>query len=207
MCKLFGISRQAYYSFIHRFNLATKQGKVILNLVLNQRKSMPRIGTRKLHFLIKKELNEKNIKCGRDRLFEILRNNCLLVGKKKNFTKITNSLHRYRKFPNRIKNLYFNAPEQLWVSDITYIKTKTDMMYLGLITDAVSKKIMGYNIEDNMKVDSCLNALKMALNNKTFLNRNTFHHSDRGLQYCSPRYIEVLEKNNFSISMTENHDP
>jgi putative transposase len=168
---------------------------------------MPCIGTRKLHYLIKNELKEKKIKCGRDRLFDILRENCLLVGKKKNFTKTTNSLHRYRKFPNRIRNLHFNAPEQLWVSDITYIKTKTQMMYLALITDAVSKKIMGYNIADNMRVDSCLKALKMAFKNRCHPQRKIFHHSDRGLQYCSPKHTDVLEKQNFIISMTENHDP
>lgn len=207
MCKLFGISRNAYYKGINQFHLLNHEEEVILSFILNHRKSMPRIGTRKLLFLIKQDLDQSNIKCGRDRLFDILRNNCLLVGKKKNFTKTTNSLHRYRKYPNRIKNIQFDAPEQLWVSDITYIKTKSEVMYLALITDAVSKKIMGYNIDDNMRVDSCLKALEMALNNRSHHSPHTFHHSDRGLQYCSPRYTDVLEKNNFSISMTENHDP
>ncbi len=153
-------------------------------------------------------MREHHIEIGRDAMFDLLATHKLLIRKRKRRVPVTTfSDHWMRKYPNLIVDFIPTAPNQLWVSDITYIKTKSEVMYLALITDAVSKKIMGYNIDDNMRVDSCLKALEMALGNRSHLSPHTFHHSDRGLQYCSPRYTDVLEKNNFSISMTENHDP
>ena len=168
---------------------------------------MPRLGTQKLYPILKPRFQQLHIKCGRDRLYQILREHCLLIGKKKRYTKTTNSLHRFRKFINLIKNNKFNAPEQLWVSDITYIRTKQGFMFLSLITDAYSKKIMGYNIDNHMRTESCLKALNMALKNRIYSNANIIHHSDRGIQYCSPAYTQKLLQNGFKISMTENGDP
>ena len=167
---------------------------------------MPRIGTRKLYFLIREELNAINIKMGRDVLFNFLRAENLLIKPKRSYVKTTNSRHWMRKYPNLIKDMELSRPEQLWVSDITYIKTETGHEYLSLITDAYSKKIMGYELLDNLSTVGPLRALENALKNRKY-NKELIHHSDRGLQYCSSDYIEMLHKNDIKISMTQNSDP
>lgn len=169
--------------------------------------SMTRLGTRKLHYLIKPALDQNGIKCGRDRLFDILRQERMLVKRKKNHTRTTNSYHRFYKYPNLVKDIEITHAEQVWVSDITYIKTRGGFLYLSLITDAYSKQIIGYQLSDNMKTINCIEALKKAVNNRKYPDRQLIHHSDRGLQYCSPDYIETLTKNNIDISMTSKHDP
>ncbi len=167
---------------------------------------MPRIGTRKLYFLIKEELNILNIKIGRDVLFHFLKAEHLLIKPKRSYIKTTNSKHWMKKYPNLIKELEVTGPEQLWVSDITYIKTDCGHEYLSLITDAYSKKIMGYELLENLSTTGPLKALELALKNRKY-NTNLIHHSDRGLQYCSAEYTEKLNKNGIKISMTENGDP
>lgn len=176
-------------------------------MVQQYRYIMPRLGTLKLYYLLKPEFEKSGIKCGRDKLFEILREERMLVKKKKNFTKTTNSLHRFRKYPNLIEGITISMPEQVWVSDITYVRVKGGFLYLSLITDAFSKQIMGYELADNMKVESSVKALKRALSNRMYPNRTLIHHSDRGLQYCAPAYTEILEENNVAISMTSKYDP
>ena len=131
----------------------------------------------------------------------------LLVKKRKTRHYTTDSKHRFYKHPNRIKGLKINRPEQVWVSDITYIKTKQGHNYLHLVTDAYSKKIMGYNLSDNLKVESTLKALKMAIKNRKFPKKSLIHHSDRGFQYCADAYTEYLENNYITICMTEKYDP
>lgn len=167
---------------------------------------MPRIGTRKLFYLIKDDLEELEIKIGRDVLFNFLRAEHLLIRPKRSYTKTTNSKHWMRKYPTLIKDIRILKPEQVWVSDITYIKTDNGYSYLSLITDAYSKKIMGYELSNNLSVEGPLKALTMALKNRKY-NHKLIHHSDRGLQYCSSEYINKLKENNIAISMTENGDP
>ena len=168
---------------------------------------MTRIGTRKLHYLIKPAFEREGIKCGRDKLGAILKHEGLLVKKKKNYMRTTNSYHRYYKHPNLIKDIVINRAEQVWVSDITYIRTNEGFLYLSLITDAYSKQIVGYNLSDNLKAINCIDALKTAIKNRKYPNRPLIHRSDRGLQYCCPDYDETLEKNHINISMTTRHDP
>ena len=167
---------------------------------------MPRLGTRKLYFLMQEELMRLDIKLGRDVLFNFLRAENLLIKPKKSYVKTTNSKHWMRRYPNLIKDIEINRPEQLWVSDITYIKTEAGNEYLSLITDAYSKKIMGYELLDNLSSNGPLKALELALKNRKY-KHNLIHHSDRGLQYCSTEYVELLKSNNIKISMTENGDP
>jgi len=181
--------------------------KIIVDLVLKKRKQMARLGTRKLHFLLQPEFERFGIKCGRDRLFSILREECMLVKKKKNFTKTTNSMHRFRKYPNLIEILEIKRPEQVWVSDITYIKTKHGFLYLSLITDAFSKQIMGFELADNLRAENSIKALKMAIKKRSYPKRKLIHHSDRGLQYCTPAYTQMLLDNKIKISMTSKYDP
>lgn len=170
------------------------------------RSKMPRIGTRKLLYLIKEDLQELHIKIGRDVMFNFLRAEHLLIKPKRSYIKTTNSKHWMRKYPTLIKAIKIVKPEQLWVSDITYIKTDSGYSYLSLITDAYSKKIMGYQLCDNLSVEGPLKALKMALSNRKYSHK-LIHHSDRGLQYCSAEYINKLVENKITISMTENGDP
>jgi transposase InsO family protein len=167
---------------------------------------MPRIGTRKLYFLLKEDIEKLGIKMGRDTLFNFLRAENLLVKNKRCYIKTTNSKHWMRRYPNLISTIEVSKPEQLWVSDITYIKTKEGHHYLSLITDAYSKKIMGYALLDNLGTDGPLAALKMALKNRKY-EHELIHHSDRGLQYCSAEYTDLLKENAIKISMTQNGDP
>lgn len=166
---------------------------------------MPKIGTRKLYYLLENELKE--LKVGRDKLFNILKANNLLIKPKKKYHITTNSHHRFKKHKNEIKEMEFVRPEQVWVSDITYIGKRENPSYLALITDAYSKKIVGYNVSDSLSVKGSLLALKMALKNRVYKNEPVIHHSDRGLQYCSNEYQKILEKNDILPSMTEQYDP
>lgn len=168
---------------------------------------MTRIGTRKLHYLIKPSLDKIGIRCGRDRLNAILKFEGMLVKKKRNYMRTTNSYHRFRKHPNLIKDIEIKHAEQVWVSDITFIRTNQGWLFLSLITDAYSKQIVGYELSDNLKTINCINALKEAIKGRKYPDRPLIHHSDRGFQYCNPDYTETLTKNHIDISMTTKHDP
>jgi transposase InsO family protein len=167
---------------------------------------MPRIGTRKLYYLIKDDLQAMNIKLGRDVLFNFLRAEHLLIKPKRSYVKTTNSKHWMKKYPNLTKDIVITKPEQLWVSDITYIQTDCGHNYLSLITDAYSKKIMGYELLDNLTTAGPLKALESALKSRKYKHK-LIHHSDRGIQYCSSEYVRKLQDNEIEISMTENGDP
>lgn len=131
----------------------------------------------------------------------------MLVKKKRNYARTTNSYHKFRKHKNLIKDKVVTKPEEVEVSDITYIRTDLGFLYLYLITDYYSKKIMGWNLSDNLKTVSAVKALKMALKNRMYPKRALIHHSDRGFQYCDPVYTEILEDNGIAISMTSKSDP
>ena len=169
------------------------------------RKSMPRLGARKLYFLLFDKL--QILKIGRDKFFDILRANHLLIHPKRSYHVTTNSHHRFRKHKNLILDMVINKPEQVWVSDITYIGKREKPCYLSLITDAYSKKIIGHYVSDNLNTQSSLMALRMAVKTRRDKALQLIHHSDRGLQYCSDRYQALLLKNNIKCSMTNNGDP
>jgi len=207
MTALLKISRQGYYQLKETGNKEKSKAKIIRELVLQIRRTMPRIGGRKLYYLLKPELDKLGVFVGRDKFFDILRWEHLLVKRRKNYTRTTNSYHRYRKYGNLIQQLEISRPEQAWVSDITYIRTRNGFMYLSLITDAYSKKIMGYELSDNLKTESSLRALNQAIKNRCYEKKPLIHHSDRGLQYCSPTYTQVLESKGIDISMTTKYDP
>lgn len=206
-CSLFGYTKQAYYKCStgsrHRY-IQEQQAK---EAVLQIRRQMPRIGTRKLHFMLKTQFKESKIKVGRDKLFTLLGKEGLLIIKRKKYTVTTNSKHWMHKYPNLIKTLRLHRPEQLWVADITYLETIDGNSYLHLITDAYSKQIMGYELCNDMEASSTLKALQMAIRNRRYLQEPLIHHSDRGLQYCSKLYVNHLLKGSIQISMTENGDP
>ena len=194
-----------YYREIKSTQEKLKLSFKVVELVKSKRILMPKIGTRKLYYLLENEL--KVLKVGRDKLFRILKANQLLIKPKKKYHITTNSHHRFRKHKNQIKEIAYTRPEQVWVSDITYIGNRKNPSYLSLITDAYSKKVMGYNVSDSLNVKGSLAALEMALKNRKYKNEPIIHHSDRGLQYCSNEYQKILDKNNILPSMTEQYDP
>jgi len=168
--------------------------------------TMPRIGTRKLYYLLNQEL--KTLKIGRDKFFKILKANHLLIIPKRSYHITTDSHHRFKKHKNLIENLEIKRPEQVWVSDITYIGKRSNPCYLSLVTDAYSKQIMGYNVATNLNAESSLKALQMALKVRKDKCLTLIHHSDRGIQYCSDEYQKVIRKaKNLLCSMTESYDP
>jgi putative transposase len=173
-------------------------------MVQQIRLELPRLGTRKLYYLLKDEL--KSIGVGRDRLFSILRANHMLIEPKRSYHITTDSHHRFRKHKNTAKNIYLTSPEQLWVSDITYVGHRQNPMYLALVTDAYSKKIMGYDTSNSLSAIGSVRALEMALKKREY-SHELLHHSDRGLQYCGDDYQKVLGKYKLKCSMTEAYDP
>lgn len=202
-----GYTRQNVYKQQKTAIAKTLRADAVKTMVDRERKQLPRLGTRKLHYLIKDDLEAQGLKFGRDKLFELMRFYDLQVKPRRRYTQTTNSKHWLRKWPNIIKNENISYPDQLWVSDITYIKTEQGNCYLNMVTDAYSRKIMGYAVEDNMETESMIEALKMALARKQNVRIETIHHSDRGLQYCSKDYVNTAAKNNIKLSMTENGDP
>ena len=183
------------------------QHKVVLELVRKTRIRMPKTGTRKLMEHIEKDLILSNIKMGRDALFNLLRSYGLLVKKTKRFHITTDSKHFFFKSPNLLKDLTLTHAEQVFVSDITYIKVDGSHSYLALVTDAYSKKIMGWKLDNNMKVSLVKEALQMAYKKCIHKQKNIIHHSDRGIQYCCPDYSEFAKSKGFILSTTQQYDP
>lgn len=205
MCRLVGINRLHYYRAKQERKRKEALSGEVLKLVLKVRQKMPRIGTRKLYHILLERLKEMRI--GRDKLFRILRTNGLLIKKRKNYHVTTNSYHHFRKHKDLINTKVFNHPEQVWVSDITYVGTRANPMYLALVTDAYSKKIMGYDISNSLSASGVIRALKLAIKNRKYPRKSLIHHSDRGLQYCCNAYQKLLKDNGIKCSMTESYDP
>lgn len=204
-CHLFGIDRQVYYRSISRRNCKQTKAEHVVSMVMDIRKTMPRIGVRKLYYMLLEKLQALHI--GRDKFFAILRANHLLIQARRSYHVTTNSHHRFRKHQNLVLAMTINRPEQVWVSDITYIGKREKPCYLSLVTDAYSKKIMGYYVADNLNTESSLLALKMAIKSRKDKTFPLIHHSDRGLQYCADDYQNALSKNSIVCSMTQNSDP
>ena len=202
---MFGLSRQAIYQRIHQSEKRSKELIEVKQLVAHQRMKLPRLGTRKLYYLLGDLLEQRQIKIGRDGLFNLLRAEGMLVHPKKNYTKTTNSKHWLRKHPNLLKEVQPQSPNEVFVSDITYVKSNERTHYLSLVTDAFSRKIVGYHLSDDMSSENVVMALKMA-NKERKSDKQTIHHSDRGLQYCSWIYQNELGLHNLIPSMTDGYD-
>ena len=166
---------------------------------------MRKLGTRKLYYKLQDDLAKLSV--GRDKLFDILRANHMLIKPKRSYHITTDSHHRFRKHKNIIEELEISSPEQIWVSDITYIGNRQNPIYLALITDAYSKKIVGYDVSVSLDASGCIRALKSAIKSRDYLESKLIHHSDRGLQYCSDEYQKILNRNDIKTSMTESYDP
>jgi transposase InsO family protein len=177
----------------------------VKDMVMELRRFMPRLGGRKLYFLLKPKLDEQGIKLGRDRFFDYLRAHRLLVPPVKRYTKTTHSKHWMRKHPNLMENQAVNRAEQAFVSDITYVETDEGVHYLSLVTDAYSRKIMGHEVSSDMRAESVVKALRQATRQRK-THQSLLHHSDRGLQYCSAIYQKELKRHGITPSMTDGYD-
>jgi putative transposase len=205
VCNCMLLHRDAYYKYKRRYDQRKTVESQVIGLVKKEREIQTRVGTRKLHKELRVAFEKSHLKVGRDRLFDILRSYNMLVKRKKASCKTTNSYHHFYKHNNLIKKMQVTRPNQVWVSDITYIRTVKGFCYLALITDMYSRKIVGYDISDSLELAGCLRALKKALASARPA-AGLVHHSDRGIQYCTKQYVEALSKRNIRISMTEeNH--
>ena len=209
ICSWFGITRQAYYKHKDRLINDALEEELIMQYVLKIRENHPRMGTRKLHILLEPRLKVHSIHIGRDYLFNLLRSHKLLIKRpRRRYISTTNSNHWMRKYTNLTIGLKLVRTEELWVSDITYLTLpEAAPVYIALITDAFSHKIVGYALEQHMEASMCNDALIMAIENRVKIDEYLIHHSDRGSQYCSALYTDNLKKNNIAISMTESGDP
>lgn len=205
VCSSFDMKRDAYYKFKTRFHRKEEVYSKVIELVKKRRDTLPREGGRKLLLSLRPDFEVAQLKVGRDSLFDILRTNNLLVKKRKYSCKTTNSYHRFHKYKNLIKEFVPTKINQVWVTDITYIRTVNGFCYLALVTDFFSRKIVGYDISNSLELEGVLRALKKALYQAKDVSE-LIHHSDRGIQYCSNVYTNELLKRDIKISMTEeNH--
>lgn len=208
LCSLLGYSRQAYYKHINTYEARRFQDAVLLTQVEVVRREQPRLGGRKLLHKLNDFMQSHAISMGRDALFDLLRSQGLLVKKRRRGKpRTTFSFHRFYKYPNCITGFIPTSANQLWVSDITYICLDKKFAYLSLVTDAYSRKIVGYDLCKTLSASGCIAALQMAVKQAPSGGEGLIHHSDRGIQYCSNDYVKLLEKHHIGISMTQSGDP
>ncbi|NOX18955.1 MAG: IS3 family transposase [Chlorobi bacterium] len=205
LCQILNITRQAYYKQRSKAGRESLSEEVIIELVKGVRKKLPRIGGKKLYLMIKDEIEKLPVKIGRDKFFNVLRKHNLLVQPTKRYAVTTNSFHRFKIYTNLVKELKITRVNEVFVSDITYIRLRQDFCYLFLITDVYSRKIVGYYLSNNLATEGALKAMKMAIRGKDV--EGLIHHSDRGVQYCSNEYVKLLKKNKIKISMGEAGNP
>ena len=207
IAKAFGISRQTFYNRRNKYFQFENQIKIIRSKVLKVRKRQPRIGGRKLIYLLQDDFKKEGISIGRDKFFSLLASEFLLVKPLRNSVRTTKRAKRFRQYPNLIQNREVNRPEQVWVSDVTYVHHKQGTSYLHLTTDLYSKKIVGFKLADNIKADTTLTVIKKALKKRLYPNRKLIHHSDRGFNYTAASFTQFLNNNKIKISMTNKYDP
>jgi putative transposase len=214
LCELFGKTRQGWYDAVKRVDEEQVWDMILYKQILDIRENQPNAGLRKLNQMLVPFCENWGIKMGRDKLGDFMRENCLFIRKKAYKVQTTHSFHRFHKYPNKTKDLILTRRNQLWVTDITYLRLKDkkgEFAYLTLITDAYSRKIVGWCLFKSLSTQGCLNALNQALNTLTKTDTaGLIHHSDRGIQYCSDAYTARLrgfKYGEIQISMTENGDP
>jgi putative transposase len=204
---LFGRTRHAYYDHLWHQQRENQWNIWVLEMVAEIRREIPRIGTAKLHMMIQDPMKSHGIKMGRDKLHELLLDHGLTVRPRKRYVRTTNSWHWMKKYSNLIKGIEVTESEQIWVSDITFIKVDGNFNFLNLITDGYSHRIMGHCLFPTLQAEGTIIALKQALSSRQKTSTSLIHHSDRGTQYCCAEYVDTLQAANILISMTENGDP
>ncbi len=209
MCSVFGRSKQAYYKQLHQNADTALKEETIVGLIKKQRETWKRGSGRNLHQSLRREFESRDIKMGRDKFFDLLRANHLLVKSKRFRTKTTCSYHHFNRHKNLIEKMAPLRPNEIWVADITYLwlKPQDKFCYLSIITDLYSRKIVGHSVHDSLSVKGCIEALKQAIRGRKDKSQPLIHHSDRGVQYCCHAYVSMLQKNHIQISMTQTGDP
>lgn len=205
-CALFGKSRQAWYEQCNAHQRHQLSNTIILKLVEEIRSELPRAGVPQLYQKLQQPLAGHGIKMGRDGLYNLLGTHGYLLRYRRRKPYTTDSNHHYKKYPNLIKEMLLTHPGQLWVSDITYLRLTQGFCYLSIITDAYSRKIVGYKLHPTLHSEGAVDALVMAAS-KSKRQQSLIHHSDRGVQYCCSDYVQMLGHFGINISMTENGDP
>lgn len=206
VCDRLGMTRQNFYKRRKQRQRRQIDGELVAGLVQRERRLQPRLGTRKLHHMLKAELEQAGVEIGRDRMFEELRKRDLLLEPlPAAYPCTTQSYHNLPVFRNLIKNQEVKGPNEVWVSDLSYLRTCEGYLYLALITDKFSRKIVGWHVGDSLEAVGCLRALERAFAELP-QNSKPIHHSDQGCQYCCHEYVNQLQKRGLAISMTEiNH--
>lgn len=209
-CRHIGISRQAYYQGLACERKKQEQHATVLELVARTRQRQPRVGTRKLHCMLQQPLQQAGVKIGRDRLFDVLRKAHLLVPTRRAYHRTTQSNHHFRRHPNLLKagvqdRVVPTGCEQVWVADITYLPTHSGTAYLSLVTDAYSRRIVGWHVHTSLQAEEVGKAMQMALRQRRTRQR-LVHHSDRGVQYCSGHYQSIHARHGITCSMTDGYD-
>jgi len=202
LCERIDMSRQNYYAARRLRQRREIDESLIVDLVKRERRMQPRLGGRKLLYLIQPDLDEVNVEIGRDRFFKVLAEHDLLVVRKPGRPRTTNSRHSLPVFHNLLAGKRVEIPNEAWVSDLTYIRTDEGFLYAALITDVASRKIVGAHIGDSLEAEGCMKALEQALQELPE-GKHPIHHSDRGCQYCCHAYVERLQARKLPISMTE----
>lgn len=207
LCDLLGFSRQAYYARNWEMESERFERVLLLGLVNAIRAEQPRLGGRKLFFMLQASFLLHGLKIGRDKFFDFLRQEALLVRALHRRTQTTQSHHWLRKYPYLCRDWAPSVAEQLWVSDITYLRAGDRFGYLILILDAYSRRIMGWQLSPTLEAAFCVEALRQALAARQYPERRLMHHSDRGVQYCSGAYTALLQEHQVAISMTQSGSP
>lgn len=205
ICAAHGVSRQAFYQYQKRQATERLKKEMVIQLVCQVRVRQPNIGVRKLYHLLKPKFDKLGVQLGRDGLFRLLRDQGLLVACPTRQQRTTCANHRFYQYPNRITDLVVDRVHQVFVADITYLQTLDGFVYLALMTDLFSRKIVGFDVSDSLSVEGAIRACKMAIRPVT----NTYaliHHSDRGIQYCCHAYTQLLDSRGIQLSMTQNGD-
>lgn len=199
------MSRQNYYARRKQRQKRQVEGDLVGQLVRRERQQQPRLGGRKLHHRLKGELAKAGVVVGRDRFFEVLRQEDLLLAPMRaEYPRTTQSYHNLPVFRNRLKGLEVKGPHEAWMSDLTYLRTREGFLYLALITDRYSRKVVGAHVGDTLESVGCVRALEMAVAQLP-AGARPIHHSDQGSQYCCHEYVGLLEKHGIGISMTESN--
>jgi len=203
-----GLSRQAYYQHNKATDHRCREDQRVIEFVRHVRLRQPRLGARKLHYLLTRH-EASSLRIGRDRLFRLLAEHRLLILPKRSYRKTTHSHHRFRRHPNLLKpgpeQVLPAAPERVWVADITYLPAKSGPLYVSLVTDAFSRKIVGHHVHEGLHAVSVARAFSQALRQRRH-DHTLIHHSDRGIQYCSDFYQRIHVRNGITCSMTDGYD-
>lgn len=203
MCAVAGVTRQGYYQARQERTRRSVDEEAIVELVLRERRLQPHLGARKVLVCIAQDLEAMDISIGRDAFFEVLRGRGMLLPRRRRRGEhTTDSRHGWRVYPNLYRDMVLTGPHQAWLSDLTYIRTLEGFLYLSLLHDAFSRKVVGYALTESLEATGPLAALEMALGQLP-CGENLVHHSDRGVQYACGEYIRRLEARGLRVSMTQ----